>query len=478
MSRSAAPRGLALLLGVALLGCGVVGPFRERPLWERPPAAPRDLPVVPSESLHRERLANGLEVLVLEDHGLPWVELGVTVRRGVGIERPEEAGLAALTAEGMRRGAGERDALALARVVDDLGASLGVSAEWDATTVGVAGLSRDRDTLFEVLADVALRPRFDPAEVARARAEHAAGLDKAREDPSTLAAWHLAEALFPGHRYGLPLEGTPETVAELDAAALRAFHARVFVPGNAIVYAVGDVDPEAFQAAVRQAFGAWQGGPVPEPAPPPPEAPAGARVVVVDRPDLVQTQLRIGHGGIDRDDERHVPAQLVNTILGGGGFTSRLMERVRAEEGLTYGIGSGFAQRRRPGPFQVATFTRNAEAGRVVELVLEELRRLRDEPLPDGELAAAKSLRAGNFALALETSAAVAGSLVELDVYGLPPDRLDTYRSRLRAVTAAEAAAVARELLHPDRATIVAVGPAEVLSPLLEAFGPVEVVQP
>jgi zinc protease len=470
--------GVALGASVALAGCAGMGPLAEPPLWEQPPAEARDVPVVPHAQVHRERLENGLEVIVLEDPSLPWIEMGATARRGIGLERPEEAGLASLTAEVMQRGAGERNALELARVVDDLGASLRVGAGWDSTAVGVAGLSRDRDVLFDVLADVVRRPRFDADEVARARAEHRAGLDKAREDAATLASWRLARTLYPEHRYGLPEDGTPESVETLGAEELRDFHRRVFVPGDVIVHAVGDVDAEAFLARVRDAFGDWEPSPVAEPAPLPPETTGPRRIVVVDRPDLVQTQLRLGHEGIARDDERRIAAQLVNTVLGGGGFNSRLFQRVRADEGLTYGVGSGFSQWRRPGPFQVGTFTRNAEAGRVVGLVLEEIERLRSEPVPAQELSSAKSLRAGNFALALETSAAVAESLVELDVYGLPRDSLDTYRTRLRDVSAEEAAEVARELLHPDRAAIVAVGPADVLVPLLEPYGSVQVVQP
>lgn len=484
-ARPGARLAVAAALALALAGCAGLGLRRfpglggGPPLWEQPPAPARDLPVVPEGRLHRTRLANGLEVLVLEDHGLPWLQLGATARRGAGIERPEEAGLAALTAEVMQRGAGARDALALARVVDDLGASLGVTAGWDSTSVRLSGLSRDRATLFEVLADVTRRPRFEPLEVQRARAEQRAGLDKAREDPSTLASWHLDEALYPGHRYGLPAEGTPRTVADLDAGALRAFHRRVFVPGNVVVHAVGDVDAEAFVDDVREAFGDWAEGPLPEPAPPPPaQAPPARRIVVVDRPDLGQTQLRLGHEGIARDDPRRIPAQLVNTVLGGGGFNSRLMQTVRADEGLTYGIGSGFDQRRRPGPFQVGTFTRNAEVGRVVRLVLDEIEALREIPIPPDELEAATSLRSGRFALALETSGAVAESLIDLDVYGMPAELLDTYRTRLRAVTPEEAAEVARALLHPGRVAIVAVGPAEELVPQLEPLGPVEVVQP
>jgi zinc protease len=452
------------------------------PAWEEPPPPIREAPVVQPGALHRATLANGLEVLVLEDHTLPRVSMGVTVRRGAGAVPTEQAGLAAFTAELMERGAGDMDALALARAVDRLGASLGVSAGWDSMNVSVSGLSRDRDRLLEVLSDVVLRPRLETAEGRKARAEQLAGLEQAKDDPATLVGWRAMRVLYPAHRYGLPVEGTPETVARLDASAARSLHERFFVPAAAILFAVGDVDAGAFEERARELFGeaAWPHGEVAAPGPPPPaRTPSQRRVVVIDRPDLVQARIIVAHEGMGRTDERRIAADLMNDILGGSGFSSRLMKRIRSQEGLTYGVGSGFALRRHPGPFRVSTFTRVPEAGRSVELVLAQLEAIRgsDPPSPD-ELAKAKTYNVGRFGLSLESSRAVLGSLVDLDLYGLPEDSLDTYRSRVRAVDVEETAAVARALLHPDRAAIVVLGPAEELTPQLERFGPVEVVAP
>jgi len=452
-------------------------PGRTPHAWELAPAPAQDRPVVDAARLHRRTLDNGLTVIVLEDRRLPRLDMGVRVRRGAAIVPASEAGLADFTAELMGRGAGTRTALELASVVDALGASLGVSASWDTLSAGVGGLSRDRDVLFEVLADVVLRPRFDSDEVDRVRAEQLAALEKARESPETLAAWNFAAALNPGHPYQWPTSGRPETVARLGAQQARAFHQRVFVPANAIFFAVGDLDPEALLARVEEAYGGWASGPVPEPGPEPPDR-TGRDIVVVDRPDLGQAQIIIGHPGITRQEPRRIPIQVMNTVLGSAGFSSRLMSKIRAEEGLTYGVYSQFAGRRLRGPFAVGTFTRVPEVGRVVELTLAELTRIRNEPPSAEELAAAKSLLVGRFALGLETSAAVLSGLVELDVQGLPADSLDTYRGRIRALIPEQTAAAAHDFVRPDDALIVVVGPAEALVPQLETFGPVRVVQP
>jgi zinc protease len=379
----------------------------------------------------------------------------------------------------MERGAGDRDALALAQAVDEIGASLSVSSGWDSMRVQVSGLSRDLDTLMEILADVALRPRFDPGEAEKTRAETLASLEKAKDDPATLGHWYIARALFAGHRYGLPMAGESPTVAGLDAAAARRFHARVFLPNDAVLSASGDVAADDILDRAGRAFGAAPPGDVPDAGPPPPrETPPATKVVVVDQPDLVQARILVGHEGIARTDPERVAARTMNSVLGGSGFSSRLTTTVRADAGLTYGVYSGFSMRREPSLFFVSTFTRVPEVRTVVDLLLAELERMRSEPPSEEELTQARTLAVGSFSLSLETSDAVMGGLVDLDVYGLPEDSLDTYRARVRAVSLADAAREARRLLHPDRVAIVLVGPAEKLVPQVEDLGPVEVLTP
>ena len=168
----------------------------------------------------------------------------------------------------------------------------------------------------------------------------------------------------------------------------------------------------------------------------------------------------------------------MNAVVGGSGFSSRLMATLRSDEGLTYGVYSGFSLRRSPGPFLVSTFTEVASVRRALDLLLGELERGRADPPAESELSWARTLAAGRFSMGLETSAAVADGLVDLDVYGLPRDSLDTYRARVRALTEAEVAKAAQDYLHPERAAIVLVGPSAELVPQVEDLGPVEVVIP
>lgn len=466
----------ALLLSFASLSCTAFAP---RPAWEVPPLLVSDTPVVRAGALQRRSLSNGLDVIVLEDHRLPRVSLGIAFRRGGASVAPERAGLAAFTTSLMKRGAADRDALALARAVDEIGGSLSVSSDWDSTTAQVAGLSRDLDTLFSVLRDVVLEPRFDEAEAGRTQGEMLASLERAKDDPGSLVYRFLLESLYPGLRAGLSLQGTPDTVVALDADAAREFHRRIAIPNDALLFASGDVDTADLMRRVEAAFGEWARATALGPGPPlPVPTPEAAEVTLVDRPDMVQAHIALAHEGIARTNPERVSAGLMNSVLGGGGFSSRLMNRVRSEAGLAYGVSSGFSMRRGGGIFSISTATRVTEVRRVVDLLVAEVERMRAEPPSEAELQAARSLAVGSFQLALETSDAVLGALVDLDVYGLPEDSLDTYRARVLATTPEDVSRLAQELLHPDRFSIVVVGPAEQLEPELEGLGPVRVVTP
>lgn len=469
---TSAPLGCASIAQLAGFGAA-------RPAWELPaPPAPEE-PVVQPGRLHRASLENGLRVLVLEDRRLPRAVLGVAVRRGEAALPRERAGLASFTAELMKRGAGERDALAFAEYVDEIGASLSVGADWDSLSVGVTGLSRDLDRLFEILADAVLAPRFEKAEADRARAEMLAAIERAKDDPATLSRWYMAEAVYPDHRFGLPIGGTPETVARFDEAAARTLHAQLLLPNDAVLFASGDVSVDDILARARAAFGAWEAGaPLDAGSAPPAQTPGARKILIVDRPDLVQARIAISHEGISRTDDDRIATGLMASVLGGGGFSSRLFSRLRADEGLTYGVHTGYSLRRLPGPFFAATFTRVPEVRRALDLLLEEIERMRGEPPTADELGWARTLAVGSFSMGLETSAAVMDGLVDLEIYGLPEDSLDTYRARVRATDAAAVARAALDHLHPERAAIVLVGPAEQLVPQLEDLGPIEIVEP
>ena len=475
--------GSSLLVTVGSLSCATLPDslrIGSRPAWELPPPAPAEGPIVDARSLHRTTLPNGLRILILEDDRLPRVALGIELARGEGSVEPSRAGVAEIATEVMQRGAGERDGLALANIVEEAGASLSISADWDTTGVALAGLSEDQDLFLEILADVTLRPRFDPEEFRKTLDEHQAGLVAAHDDPATLIGWQMLRVLYEGHRYGLPSSGTSESVASLSVEDARRYWVDRFVPRNSIFWAVGDVDAAQLTREIEGLFGGLVDAPIPTNTPRVPAVtPESRRIVVIDKPELGQARIVFAHEGITRTEPKRLQIDLMNDALGGSGFSSRLMKSIRSEAGLTYGVGSGYSLRSVAGPFQVSTFTRVPKVREVVDLIVKEVEGMRGEgAMTEIELAKFISYNVGRFGLSLETSQSVLSSLVDLEVHGLPMDSLDTYRSRIRAITLADVHAAARDHLHPDRAAIIVLGPAKDIVPQLEDLGPVEVWQP
>lgn len=459
------------------LGCGIIPP---RPAWEEPPPPPIENAIVDADLLHRVTLPNGVRLILLEDHRLPRMALGMTLARGAGSVDPEYAGVADLATEVMQRGAGERDALQLAKFVEDAGASLGVSSGWDTTTISVSGLSEDRPLLLEVLTDVAFRPRFDEAEFNKAQAEQQASIVGAQDDPATLVRWHALQTLFPDHRYGKPRTGTAESVAGINVEMTRAYWEDRFIAENVVLWAVGDFSAKTLIQDLRRLFGELGAGDqIPGIPATPAQTPTSRRIVIVDKPDLLQARIIVAHEGIARTESTRIAVDLMNNALGGSGFSSRLMQTIRSNEGLTYGVGSGFSLRSQPGPFSVSTFTRVAKVRRVVDLIFAEMTAIQnDRPVDEAELRKFIGYNVGRFGLSLETSDAVLTSLVDLEIHGLSEDSLDTYRARVREVSIEDIADAAKLRLHPDRAAIIILGPAEVLVPELEDLGEIEVRQP
>jgi zinc protease len=253
-----------------------------------------------------------------------------------------------------------------------------------------------------------------------------------------------------------------------------AFHARRYAPGDALVVVVGSVDAEEVLALVRRRFGGWRGSA--EAAPPlAPPAPPRRSVVVVDKPDVTQVQVRIASGGFARKTPDYFPGIVASALLGGG-FTSRLMEAIRVNRGLSYGVRTRFLTSGVGGIFLVSTFTKVETAAEIVDVALEETARFCEEGPREEELDRTRSYLCGLFPLSLETHDQLAEKLADLALYDLPDDEVTAFRERVRAVGAAAAREVARRYFPLRDRVVVAVGPAKAIARGLEKFGPVTVV--
>jgi len=423
---------------------------------------------------------NGLHVVVAEYHELPLVEFQLIVGAGAAQDPPGKEGVSAVTANALRRGAGKLTAEELARAIESLGGRISTTPGTDGTIVTAEFLRDDFTAGLDLLRQVMLDPTFARDEVRRAREEQVAGIVAGLEDASALAEKCYGGFLYGSHPYGRPVEGRRATVSDLGRSDVTAYYDRWYRPNNTILILVGDVSAPDAVARLRDAFGGWRARPDGIPLrPTPPEPVAARRLLLVDKPDATQAQIRFGNVAIKRSDPDYLPAQVANTILGGG-FTSKLIEELRVKRSLTYAAWSMFAARFAGGDFRLGTFSKNPTTSETLELALAVEGDFRNHPPDPKALDKAKAYLRGQFPLRLETPDALAARLAEIEFYGLPVDELATFRRRVAAVTPADVERVARaHMPPPDRVAVVVVGQAsQVRAPLEAKFGPIETIAP
>ena len=422
-------------------------------------------------------LDSGLELRMVSSSRLPVVSVRLILDAGesrLGIER---AGFATLTANSLEGGTRRRSGAGLAEALEGLGAGFGASAGWDSTALSLS-VMRDRlPEALPILAEIVREPAFPAGEIDRIRDQRLANIEQRRMDPTLLANDSAARFIFAdGAVYGRPSGGVRESVARFDSEGAAAFVRGSYAPRGGGVIVAGDIDPPRVHDLVSAHLGDWEGeGGDPVVLEATPRFDEG-RVLVIDRPDAVQSEIRIGQVGAARKSPDYFPLLVFNAILGGA-FTSRLNLNLREENGFTYGVRSHFAFRRNPGPFTVSTAVESAVTADAVRESMTEVAELVEEGPTEEEVAAAKDYIAGVFPLRFETMSQVAGRISELFVYGLPDDYHATYRARVREVTPEEVAGAARRRIRPRAMTIVVVGDARRIRPPLEklALGPVEV---
>jgi len=422
----------------------------------------------------RGRLTNGLTVLAAGSPRAPLVLLSLLFPAGAEQEAVADSGLASLTASLLDEGTSERDASQIAAAVADLGGRLGSGADWDVGQVQVELLSRHAEEGLPLLTELATRSTFPPEEIERQKRRRLAELMRRRSDPSFLADQRLLRAVYGDAPYGRTALGDEESLARLDRERVRGFFGACYGLAGAVLIAAGDLDPEAFLGRAEAVLGGLDAGTAPGlPAHSPPP-PGRLRVEIVDRPRAAQTELRLGHAGIARDDPDYIPLMVANVLLGGK-FTSRINLNLRERHGYTYGATSRFDARRGPGPFVVRAAVGTPVAGAAAREVLAEIRRLRDESVEPAELADTTAYVVGSFPYTLQTGSGLGDRLETLAAYGLPDDYYDRFPAAVEAVDRETVLAMARRHLRPDELVVVAVGPADELAPQLEGLGPLTV---
>jgi zinc protease len=468
----------ALLAALLLAGAGAaIGAARvadAQTLRDREwPAStpPRPLPAkdVRFPPYQIRTLANGLRVVAVSHHEQPAVSVRMLVGAGSAQDPPGKLGLANLLASLLDQGTTTRSAGDIADLIDTIGGRLGTGAGTDLSFVNIVVMKDSFPLALELLSDLVRNPAFAPEEIERQREQVLSGLQVSYQDPGYVADAVIDRLVFGFHPYGLPGDGTPASVAAITRDDLVAFHRSWFLPNNAILAVAGDVTAEEAFAGVERIFGAWPRGELPRLADAQPPDPT-RRVVVVDRPGAVQTEIRAGNLTIPRKHADYTALDLVGRVLGGEG-ANRLQRVLRSERGLTYGASVDLKALKRAGAIVAETNTRSDATGEALRVTVDEFFRVQRERVHPLELADAQAYLTGSFALRIETPDAVAMQLLTALFYDIDVKEVETLRERVNAVTADDLQRAARAYLHPARLSIVLVGDARTIGPQLKAAG-------
>jgi predicted Zn-dependent peptidase len=435
--------------------------------------SPPKLPSAPSIRLPRmqtHRLPNGLQLSVVEIHKAPVVDATLIIGAGAVRDPDDLPGLATFTANMLDEGAGSRTSLQISDEIDFLGASLSTGAGLEAAQVNLHVPRRGFEQGLELMSDIALRPTFPDSEIARQRELRHSQLLQLRDQPTNIAPIAFNSVLFGhDHPYGRPAGGNDASTQRLDRARVTSFYSQYYRPGNATVLVVGDITMAEARRLIEARFGPWSGSDVTVPSTPP-APPATARgFYLVDKPDAAQSVIRIGNVGVARATPDYYALQVLNTVLGGS-FTSRLNQNLREAHGYTYGASSTFEMRRLAGPFRAGASVATAKTDSAVIEFMKELRRVRDEAVPEAELKKAKQYLTLGLAGDFEGTAQAGQRFADLIVNGLPADTWDHYSSGIEAVSSADVQRVARKYVDTDHFVMLIVGDLKQIEPGLQAL--------
>ena len=407
-------------------------------------------PAAPAPLGTRTVLDNGATLLVAERPGIPMVVMNIVLKSGAAVDPDGKTGLANLTASLLTRGTKKHSAQALAQELDFLGASLNVDADYETTTISLTTLTKNLEPALELVAEVLLSPTFPPAELERTRKEIEGGLQSHEEDPGWVAQKFFLQKLYPHRPYGRLVEGQATTLAKLTQADVKKFHQTYYRPNNAIIALAGEISPEQAMNLLHNHFADWQQTDIPSVIWQPDARPLSAERVTLDK-QVSQANVVLGSFGIARSNPDYYAVQLMNYVLGGGGFGSRLMDKIREELALVYNVNSSFTVRKHAGPFTVALQTKNATAIQAVDESLRVIHRFIEQGPTATELAAAKAYFINSFPLRLVSNRDVAALLPMLEFYDLGLDYPDRYADLIGQVTLEQAHNAAKTYLHPDQ---------------------------
>ncbi len=435
-----------------------------------PPPRPFKLPTITSY-----KLDNGLQVQLIEDHRVPFLTVALGIKAGSAYESKDKLGLAEMTADMLNEGTTTKKSKEIADETDFIGGGLKAVSDFDFTIVSGSALSKYSDRLVDLLSDIVFHPTFPEEELKLAKTNLTQALAMKRSEPDFLVEERFNKVVFGDHPYSV-VAPTPTTIENIARKDLQDFHDTHYLPNEATLVIVGDFDPAHLKQQIESKFGTgiWKSDTMPVVQLPQLPKQNGRKIYLVDRPGSVQSSIKLGNVAINKTDPDYFPVAVANQILGGAAH-SRLFLNIREQKGYTYGAYSSVAAHRQPGPFAAEAEVRTEVTAPSLEEFLYELSRIRDVKVTDKELKDAKTYIVGSFQLGLETQSGLAQRLLELKLYDLPDNYLETYSDKVMAVTPDQIRKVARKVIDDNNLVISVVGDASKIKQDLQYFAPVEI---
>lgn len=454
------------LVCVSMMGCSSSSKKTEKPT---PGYISRSNGSFKLQPYKEVSLENGLKIIYIRDTSLPRVSMTLLLRTGARQEASDKAGLGALTSYLLEQGTQSLDALKAADAMGQIASTLDIAPGADTTRIYADALNISSEALLNLFADFVMNPAFKDAEIQRMRSQILASLQKKVDNPSAYIDSQADLFLYGNHPYGRDVNGTVEGLKSLTKQDVIKHYLTFFRPNNASLAVVGNFNDE-FEKSVQDSFSKWTKRTIPDVKAEAPPAIDSLQVKLIVKKGLQQSQIRIMSLGIARENPDYLRLRLANEILGGG-FASRLNQKVRDDQGLTYSIYSGFDSRKERGSFEISTFTKNETAGKTLEEAMAVLTDYVSQGPTEKEIAAGKSQLIGQFPRAIETADSLAYNILALDFYGISVDYLTDFNKNVSAIKVKDAHEAMKRAIDPGKLKIVIYGDETIISQF-EKFKP------
>ncbi len=422
-------------------------------------------------------LKNGLTVYLMEQHEVPKISVSAIIPAGA-IYDGDKAGLASLTATALKHGTANYPKTKLDEELDFIGASVNTYATKESAGLSADFAAKDRDKVLSIVVELLTAPRFDTAEFAKEKKRTLVRLDQAKESPRSVIGSYFDKFLYGDHVYGNIIAGTPNTVANIEAADLRRFYASNYLPNGSAIAIAGDFNSKDMKALVTKLFSNWKSGKQPNEnlASKPITQPTTNRVLLINKDDAKETTFFIGTPGIARNNPDFVAVDVINTLFGGR-FTSMLNDELRVNSGLTYGASSRFNTLKNGGSFIISTFTAGKTTEAAIDKALEVTKKLQEQGVDEKSLSSAKNYVKGQFPPRYETSDQLAGLMTQMFWYNFNESFINDFQKNVDGLNLAKAKEIIAKYFPKDKLQFVMVGRSADIKKIAEKYGPVTEVQ-